>query len=97
MINTKQLYDTAAERLWEKIEFRREGFDMDCVDDRVAFPWDQFSRANPTAEVLAAEVNSELNYELSEAQCSWAVNMAVKNVNMDTYNSNESTALTPRE
>jgi hypothetical protein len=37
------------------------------------FPWDDFCKANPGAQALADRVNRELNYELSENQCSWAV------------------------
>ena len=92
-----ELYNKAAERLWEKVEFGREGFNMDCLDDKLVFPWDQFCKANPNARKLATEVNSELNYELSEAQCSWAVMMSYRKIDMDKYNADNSTSLRPRQ
>ncbi len=92
-----ELYNQAAERLWEKIEFGREGFKMDCLDDKLVFPWDQFCKANPDAKKLAIEVDSELNCELSEAQCSWAVMMAYRNIDMNQYNANNFTSLKPKQ
>ena len=91
-----KLFNRGAERLWEKIEYRRNEFNMDCLDDQSIFPWDTFCKANPNARKLADEVNSELDYELSEFQCSWAVMMAYRKMDMDKYNELNSTSLRPR-
>ena len=93
MISPK--YNQAAERLWEKIEAHRGEYDMDCLGSR-NFTWDNFCEKNPDAKGLVREVLEELNYNLSESQCSWAVIMACKRLSMEEYNQNHGLSLSPR-
>jgi hypothetical protein len=90
-----EMYNRAAERLWEKIEAHRGDYDI-AMAWREKFPWDAFCTRNPSARELANEVRQELNYELSETQCSWAVVMALRNENMEDYNKRNGTSLMPR-
>ncbi len=92
-----ELYNLAAERLWEKIEFRWGELKIGCLDDLEASPWDKFCKFNPMVKKLAEEVESELNYELSEFQCSWAVKKFYNNANMRIYNRGNFTSLKPKE
>lgn len=64
-------YSQAAERLLERLEAHRGEYDSDCLEGD--FPWDSFCERNPSARGLLKEVQDELDYELSEKQCSWAV------------------------
>ena len=89
-------YNQAAERLWEKIEFHRGEYDMKCLEPREFSPWDKFCERNPSAKDLARQVDKELNYELSETQCSWAVIMAFNNFPMEDYNNRHGTSLKSR-
>lgn len=89
-------YNRAAERLWEKLEAHRGKYQMICLRPGDFAPWDKFCERNPEARGLAAEVNKEMNYELSEYQCSWAVVRAYSNTSMDDYNRENKTSLRPR-
>ena len=78
-------YNRSAERLWEKLAYYRNEFDLNCVDLKKPFPLDQFSARNPKILDLMKEVEQEFGYELSERQCSWAV-VRLLHTDMQEYN-----------
>jgi len=67
---SRRLYNEAAERLWCKLLAHK-----DELRPAAEAGWSAFRRVNPIAQRLADEVDAELNYELSYAQCSWSVGM----------------------
>ena len=96
----RDLYNATSERLWEKIEFHRDKFDPKSVNWKKPFPADQI-KPNKFFMELVAEVGEEFNYQMSEFQCSWAVNQAFHSdipaeEMMDSYNEHNGTDLKPR-
>lgn len=92
-------YNLTAERLWEKLEYHRSEFNIDCVDFKQPFPADQFKKANPLFMKLVKEVQNEYNYIMSEFQASWAVIQFIDGgLNlMNEYNIVNNKSLEPRE
>lgn len=78
-------YDETPERLWEKIEFHRSELDLEAVDLKKLFPFDQLAEKSPLIKELVNEVEEEFQYVMSEPQISWAVWRAIKG-NMEEYN-----------
>lgn len=89
-------YNKAAERLWEKLEFRKDSLDATVVDTKQPFLFGQLAKANPEVEKYVLEVGEEFNYTLSEHQCFWAVCMLIK-ADMSSYNNEHGTHLIPRK
>jgi hypothetical protein len=89
-------YNEAAERLWEKLLYYRPKLDFSVVDLAKPFPLDQMTKRNPLVKSLVAEVNRELSYELSEAQCSWAIVQVIRGESLDKYNNLNGTSLEVR-
>lgn len=88
-------YNETCERLWEKLEYYRNEFDLNCVDLKKPFPLDQFEAKNPKIRQLINEVQNEFSYEMSERQCSWAVAQFLK-INMQEYNKHNNLNLQAR-
>lgn len=93
------LYNKTAERLWEKLEWHKNEFDLNCVDWEKPFPIDQFRRINPSVTDLINEVQDEYEFRMSEFQCSWAVNKFIKGglAVMELYNKKNNTDLKPKK
>ena len=93
------LYDKTSERFWEKLEWHRNEFDLNCIDWNESFPIDQFSKKNPSVMDLIKEVQDEFKYIMSEFQCSWAINQFIRGglPMMESYNEKNNTNLQPRQ
>lgn len=93
-----ELYNSTAERLWEKLEFHRDKIDTSCVDLSEPFPIDQLIKGNPFVQTFIDEVQEEYKYIMSEFQCSWATVMFIKGglELMQKYNEKNNTNLRPR-
>lgn len=91
------LYNKTAERLWEKLQFYVDSIDIYNYNSiPKTFPIDRMTQSNPWTQDLIDEVQQEFNYEMSEFQCSWAVQMFLHN-DMEEYNINTGENLTPRK
>lgn len=92
------LYNKTAERLWEKLEYHRNEFNLNCINWKEPFPIDQFSKANPSVMGLINEVQEEYKYRMSEFQCSWAICKFIKGglPMMEEYNKVNNANLKPR-
>ena len=91
------LYNKTSERLWEKLEARRTDFVLNSVDFKQPFPADQIQPQDLFMQ-LVKEVQDECKYEMSEFQCSWAVNQFIRG-GLDTmhqYNEKNNTNLKPK-
>jgi hypothetical protein len=88
-------YNATCERLWEKLVFYSDCFDLSWYHPGppLIFPFDHFAEPNPLVKTLVAEVEDEFDYEMSEAQCSWAVMMYLQAFDMDAYNQRHQLAL----
>ena len=91
------LYNIVCERLWEKIEFHRDELDLETVDLKKMFPYDQLAEKSPLIRELVTEVNEEFAYEMSEYQASWTVAKAISVLDFDAYNEENKTTLSARE
>lgn len=91
-------YNYTSERLWEKLEFYRKDLDLSVVNFKEPFPIDQLVSKNPVVKKYIKEVEKEFNYEMSEFQCSWAVNIMIKGGKrmMGIYNKKNKTNLKSR-
>jgi len=90
-----ELYNATVERLWEKIEYHREELDLDSIDFKAMFPYDQLAKMSPLINDLVAEVNKEFYYEMSEHQISCAVFFAIR-YKMEEYSRCNELSLVPR-
>ena len=93
------LYNVTAEKLWEKLEANRGRIDASCVNFEKCFPIDQLISGNSFVRDLLHEVEEEHDYQLSEFQCSWAVNQFVRGgpAMMKKYNKINGTTLKAKE
>lgn len=91
------IYNETPERLWEKIEFHRSELDLDAVDLKQLFPFDQLAEKSPLINELVDEVEKEFGgYSMSEKQISWAVWKA-KTSDLKTYNKDNNLSLVARK
>ncbi len=88
-------YNKTCERLWEKLEYNRDKLNTSCVDFARFSPYDQFCKGNPQTKDLVKQVESEYSYEMSEFQCSFAVNAFLR-WDMADYNQKTGQALEVR-
>lgn len=70
-MTSRERYEQAAEHLLNVLMLHKDT--LKTINWLQRSPWDEFCAVNPDAQQLADQVNSELDYELSEHQCSWAV------------------------
>jgi len=83
-MTSRKRYEQATEHLLNVLLAHKDT--LKPIDWRKRSPWDEFCAVNPNAQQLAYQVNSELDYELSEFQCSWAViNVCVRTVEGNNY------------
>ena len=91
------IYNEAPERLWEKIEFHRSELDLNAVDLKQLFPFDQLAEKSPLINELVDEVEKEFDgYPMGEKQISWAVSKA-KVSDLKTYNKDNNLSLVARK
>ena len=92
-----EIYNEATERFWEKIEFHRSELDLEEVDLKKPFLYDQLIEKSPLIKKLKEEVEEEFNgYAISEHQLSWAIWQA-KTGNLKEYNKDNKLSLKVRE
>lgn len=100
LIYSKNLYNATSERLWEKLEYYKSELNLDIHFDQ-SFPIDQLIGINLDFDIakLIQEVENEFDhYGMTEFQCSWSVNQAIRGglPIMQEYNKNNGTCLEPR-
>ena len=75
-------YSRLPEQLWLLMilveTFQWTVWDKECVDFKEAFPADQFTEKNPDFMKLVRILCDLNQYEMSEWQCSWAVNALLR-------------------
>lgn len=87
------IYNETPERLWEKIEFHRSELDLESVNLKMPFLFDQLIETSPIIKELKNEVEEEFNgYLMSDHQTSWAICQA-KTRNMEEYNKDNKLSL----
>lgn len=91
------IYNEVCERLWEKIDFHRDELDLEVVNLKEPFPYDQLAKKSPLIMELVSEVNEEFTYKISEHQASWAIVKAMSTQSFDAYNRRNKTTLSARE
>lgn len=69
------LYNIAAERVFQLLDETRQKWKTETLHLPSLSPNDDFRAVNPEFPALCDRVNEELQYELSDHQCSWAVLM----------------------
>jgi hypothetical protein len=72
------LFEKAAERLWEKLEFWTDDISLeeyDPVEDKFTGTWDRVASKNDILDFLVEEVEEEYSTELTQLQKDWAIYM----------------------
>ncbi len=82
------MYNYAAELLWLKIYSVKDNLDISCLENGLSNSWHAFCKVNPMVKNLENQVNSELNYKLCYNQCTWAIKMIERGIDIDHYLSN---------
>ncbi len=95
-------YSNIAERLWEKLEFHKDKFNLLNIDTSKPGWIDDFMTQNPLIWKLAKEVETEYNgYGLSFFQGLWAIVQAFGKTGglpmMNKYNQVNHKNLKPKE
>ena len=81
-------YKTAAERLWEKLEFWTNDIDLEVYDpekDMFKGTWNVIAASNDLLDFLVDEVNEECVDSLNELYKDWAIYMFLHQ-SMEAYN-----------
>lgn len=74
-------YNLVALELLTRLRKHKEELDLDCVDFKKPFPYDQFIEVNKKVKNIVNEIETEFDYEMSEIQCSWAVVSLIRGKN----------------
>lgn len=70
-------YNTTAIELLKRLREHKDRFNLNCVDFKAPFPYDQFAEVNKEIKDIVKDIEIEYNYEMSEYQCSWAVTQLI--------------------
>lgn len=94
----EEKYRKAAERLWEKLEYHRDEFDLENILSKDGLPADVFASKNKLFYKLLNEVNNEFDADMTVFQCSWAVVQMIDGgyEMMKKYNEHNDRNLKPR-
>jgi len=88
------LYNTAAEMVLQYMAGHKEDFEGHIPNFSEPFPVDQVAKTQPLIKEIAAAVDKELDYQLSEFQCSWAIS-AFYRFGLEVYNEKNDLDLQP--